>query len=101
MLFAFLGNPSGCCKLEGGRKEEEHIGSVLLSSLPSWWGRGAPEGPGRSPGNIDLAGERRGLGLSWTALSAPLPQPESSARLCWLCRCSPTVGGAPHPVRCP
>lgn len=95
MLFAFLGNPSGCCKLEGGRKEEEHVGSVLLSSLPSWWGRGTPEQPGRSPGNIDLAGERRGLGLSWTALSAPLPQPESSARLCWLCRLvlRPLAGG--------
>lgn len=36
MLFAFLGNPSGRCKLKGGRREEEHVGSVLLSSLPSW-----------------------------------------------------------------
>ena len=56
MLFAFLGNPSGCCKLEGGRREEEHVGSVLLSFLPSWWGRGAPVRPGRNPGNVDLGG---------------------------------------------
>lgn len=58
MLFAFLGNPSGCCKLESGQREEEHVGSALLSSLPSWWGRGAPERPGRSPSNVDRGGER-------------------------------------------
>lgn len=97
MLFAFSGNPSGRCKLKGGRREEEHVGSVLLSSLPSWWGRGALERPGRSPSSVDLGGERPGLGLSWTALSAPPPQPESSASLCWLCCLvlRPLAGGAP------
>lgn len=94
MLFAFLGNPSGCCKLERGQREDEHVGSALLSSLPTWWARGALERPGRSPSNVDRGGECPGLGLSWTTLSAGLPQPESSARLCRLAL-QPLAGGGP------
>ena len=35
MLFAFLGNPSGCCKLESGQREDEHVG-VSTPQFPAY-----------------------------------------------------------------
>lgn len=102
LLFAFLGNPSGCRKAEGGQREGEHLGSVPFCSLPFLVGAGGEGLWGSrvvSPGSVELDGEGCGLGLSWTSLSAHLLQLAGvfSKSLLALPLGSPTSGGRAAP----
>ena len=79
MLFAFLGNPSGCRKAEGGHREGEDLGSAPLCPVPFLVGvgcEGLRASQVGSPGSVELDGEGCGLGLSWTSVCSP-------AAACW------------------
>lgn len=74
MLFAFLENPLALAAEEAKaeQREAEQRGSMSLSPLPSWWGQWDSSHPHR-PGNVELNGEGRGLGLSSTCPLFHLP----------------------------